>query len=329
MVKLSINFWKRRRVFVTGADGLLGSWLIKALLDCQAQVTGFIQDTKRPSELYLSKDIKHIKTVRGALEDFLSLTRALHRHRPQTVFHLGAQALVTRAQANPLETFESNIRGTYNILEACRRQKGVIQEIVVASSDKAYGIHTSLPYREQMPLEGCFPYDVSKSCTDMLARAYQRSYDLPVVVMRCGNIYGGGDFNFDRIVPGVVRSLLKRQRPVIRSDGKSVRDYVYVKDVGLAYMLAAQQLRVSKLAGHALNISNEVPVSVMDIYKQIAVLMGASAIKPVILNKARCEIPKQYLSAAKIRRLLHWQPSYNLADGLRETIEWYRAALHR
>ena len=324
MVKTATNFWKNRPVLVTGADGIVGSWLIKQLLQDQAKVIAFIRDYKRQSELFLSGDIRRVKVVDGKLEDFKTIQFTIRRYKADTVFHLGAQTIVGIAQRDPRETFESNIRGTYNVLEACRWHPQLVKRIVVASSDKAYGAHRHLPYTEDMPLQGRFPYEVSKSCTDLLAQSYYHSYGLPLVVVRCGNIYGGGDLNFSRIVPGTIMAFLKRMPPIIRSDGKFVRDYIYVKDVCHAYMLVAEHLESKKLAGHSFNCSDETPMTVLDMVKNVARVMNCTKIKPEVLNQAHGEIRAQYLSATKIRRMLKWRPHYDLTQGLSETVDWYR-----
>ncbi len=231
--------WTGRRVFVTGATGIVGSWLVRRLLDDGALVVALVRDWDPQTELIRSGDIGRTHVVNGALEDYASLERTVNEHEIDTVFHLGAQTIVGSAYRSPLPTFEANIRGTYNLLEVCRVHSGLVGSIVVASSDKAYGESPTLPYAEDMPLAGRHPYDVSKSCTDLLAATYAHTYGLPVTVARCGNIYGGGDLNWSRIVPGTVRSLLAEEQPIIRSDGKFTRDYIYVQDVVDAYLRLA------------------------------------------------------------------------------------------
>ncbi|MEI7998471.1 MAG: NAD-dependent epimerase/dehydratase family protein [Candidatus Omnitrophota bacterium] len=329
MVKMTSKFWNKRPVLVTGGDGIVGSWLIKALLQRQAKVIAFIRDHNKNSELFLSGDVKRIKVFDGKLEDFEALKKVIRLHKPDTVIHLGAQAIVGTAQLYPLETFESNIRGTYNLLEACRLNSKIVRRVVVASSDKAYGHHKSLPYTEDMSLQGHFPYEASKTCTDLLAQTYFHSYALPVAVLRCGNIFGGGDLNYSRIVPDTIKSLLMKKSPIIRSDGKFIRDYIYVKDVCIAYLLVAEHLQEKKLAGQAFNCSNEKPLTVLEIVKAITKIMKCEDIKPKILNQAFGEIRSQYLSAKKIRKVLKWQSQYDLTQGLSETIEWYREFLKK
>lgn len=320
-------FWKNKKVLVTGASGMIGSWLVKDLLDQGAKVAALVMDSDPQSELYRSQDIKRIHVVNGRLENFATLERAVSEHEIDTVFHLGAQTIVGTARRSPLLTFESNIRGTYNLLEACRFHRDLVKRIVIASSDKAYGTQPRLPYREDMPLQGQFPYEVSKSCTDLLAQSYFHTYDLPVAIARCGNVYGGGDINWSRIVPGTIRSLVDGERPVVRSNGKFRRDYIYVKDVSQAYLALARGLSDRRLWGQAFNFSNEKPLQVLDIVREIQQLMSCRHLKPRILNAAKGEIHSQYLSAAKARRLLKWKPQFTLRAGLSETIEWYHGFL--
>ena len=215
--------WTDRRVLVTGATGMVGSWLVKDLLAEDASVVALVLDADPQSELYRSGDIRRVTVVDGALEDFATLERALNAHEIETVFHLGAQALVGVAHRSPLGTFEANIRGTYNLLEACRRSP-LVKQIVVASSDKAYGIHKKLPYLETFPLHGEFPYEVSKSCADLISQMYFKTYGIPIAIVRCGNLYGGGDSHFSRIFPRTIYRVSRGLRPVIVSG--SVRDYL-------------------------------------------------------------------------------------------------------
>ena len=322
------SFWRGRSVFVTGCTGLLGSWLTRGLVERGAEVVGLVRDGVPGSNLYRFGLADRIATVRGALEDYALLERALNEYEIDTVFHLAAQAIVGAANRNPLSTFQANIQGTWNLLEACRRNPGV-RRIVVASSDKAYGEHATLPYTEEHPLQGCHPYDVSKGCTDLLCRTYAVTYDLPVAVTRCGNIYGGGDLNFNRIIPGTIRSVLENSRPVIRSDGTFVRDYIYVEDIVDAYLLLAERLEDDRLAGEAFNFSNEEPLSVRDLVERILALMGREDLEPDIRNEACHEIREQYLSSRKALERLGWRPRCGLDQGLRDTIAWYRDYLSR
>jgi len=318
------EFWQGRRVFVTGATGVIGSWLVKALLAQNARVVALVRDADPQSELYRSGDLKRISVVNGMLEDFWVLERLVNEHEVDTIFHLAAQTIVGTAHRFPLPTFEANIRGTYNLLEACRLHNDMLQQVVIASSDKAYGEQRHLPYTEEMPLNGRHPYEVSKSCADLIAQCYYYTYGLPVAIARCGNVYGGGDLNWTRIVPGTIRSFLRGERPIIRSDGTYVRDYIYVEDVARAYMRLAECLGDERVQGEAFNFSAESPMSVLELVAAIQRLMGCEHIEPDIQNCAEGEIRIQYLSAAKARTILDWQPGYRLETGLQETIEWYR-----
>lgn len=275
------------------------------------------------SELVRSRLIEQVKVVRGDVRDQASMERVLGEYEINTVFHLAAQTIVGIANRNPISTFETNIQGTWVLLESCRRSP-TVRQIVFASSDKAYGDQEQLPYDEQTPLQGRHPYDVSKSCADLIAQAYARTCGLPVVITRCGNFYGGGDLNWNRIVPGTMRSVLRGQRPVVRSDGHYVRDYFYVEDAVAAYILLAERQGENRdLRGHALNFSNETPVTVLELVRRISRLMG-SDLEPDIRNEATNEIRQQYLSAEKARRLLGWHPLFTLDEGLRHTIVWYQ-----
>ncbi len=262
--------------------------------------------------------------MRGDLEDLSVLIRALNEHEIDTVFHLGAQTIVGTAARSPLSTFESNIRGTWNLLEACRQVPRLIERVIVASSDKAYGAHDRLPYTEDAPLQGTFPYDVSKSCADLIAFSYWHTYRTPIAVTRCGNLFGGGDLNFNRLIPGTIRSVLLDERPVIRSDGTLVRDYFSVRDAADAYLQLAERLPDEALVGRAFNFGTETPVSVLECVDQILRAMGRTDLKPVILNEANHEIPRQYLDCTRARTLLGWSPRWPVEAALDETIAWYR-----
>jgi CDP-glucose 4,6-dehydratase len=320
------GFWRDRSVLVTGGAGFLGSWLVKKLYEAGAEVVCPLRDRVPQSEFYRSGLINHINLVKGDITDQSLLERALGEYEVDTVFHLAAQTIVPIANRNPVSTFDSNIRGTWTLLEACRRSP-VVKQIVIASSDKAYGQQKQLPYTEAMPLEGTFPYDVSKACSDMLAHSYFATYNLPVVITRCGNFFGGGDLNWNRIVPGTIRSIVRGQRPLIRSDGQYIRDYFYVEDGAAAYMLLAEKLSVNRaLAGEAFNFSNETQITVIDIAKKIAALMG-SELEPVICGEATGEIKHQYLSAEKAGKILGWKPLYSLDEALKKTVSWYEGFL--
>lgn len=316
-------FWRDRSVFVTGGTGLLGGWLIRALQKAEADVVTLIRDWVPESHLIGSGLIEKIRVVRGELQDPLLLERLLGEYEVRTVLHLGAQAIVPIANRNPLSTFESNVRGTWCLLEAIRRSPQV-EQTVVASSDKAYGSHAELPYHEELPLKGRHPYDVSKSCADLIAQSYAATYRLPLAIARCGNLYGGGDLNWNRIVPGTIRSALRGERPIIRSDGSPTRDYFYVEDGATAYLQLAEALaRDPALTGEAFNFSNEQPVSVLDITREILRSADRSDLEPVIQNQASGEILHQYLDAGKARRQLGWKPRYGLSEGLQQTVTWY------
>jgi CDP-glucose 4,6-dehydratase len=319
------NVWRDRPVLVTGATGLVGGWLTKRLLAVGADVVCLVRDWVPQSQAVLSGALERAKVVRGDISDRDKIERTLGEYEITTVFHLAAQAVVGVANRNPISTFESNIAGTWNVLEACRRSP-LVKAVVVASSDKAYGSHEKLPYTEESPLTGRHPYDVSKSCADLIAQAYGATYELPVVITRCGNFYGGGDLHWNRIVPGTVRSVLRGQRPLIRSNGKFVRDYFYVEDGAAAYMLIAERLLDDSnkmLFGKAYNLSNEIAVTVSDLVSLILEKMN-SGLLPDIRNEASNEIECQYLNAERARQELGWRPLFTLEEGLTETIHWYR-----
>jgi len=320
---MTSDMWRRRRVFITGCTGLVGAWLTDWLVSAGADVVGLIRDDTPNSNFYRLGLDRRVTAVRGDLEDYALLERALNEHEIEVVFHLGAQAIVGIANHNPLSTFSANIQGTWNLLEAARRAKGV-KAFVLASSDKAYGTHETLPYTEEAPLIGRHPYDVSKSCADLIAQSYWATYKLPVAITRCGNFYGGGDLNFNRIVPGTIRSLVDGQAPVIRSDGTLIRDYFYVKDGVGAYVTTAENLLAGKAVGEAYNFSNESQVTVRELVEVVRRAFGDARLEPVVLNDAPNEIPHQYLSAAKARRDLGWKPGYTLEQGMAETVQWYR-----
>jgi CDP-glucose 4,6-dehydratase len=302
---------------------LVGSWLIRRLVEAGADVVCLVRDWVPQSELVRAGYIEKVKVVRGDVRDREMLERALGEFEIDTVIHLAAQTIVTIANRNPISTFETNIAGTWNVLEASRRSPKV-KQIVMASSDKAYGDQEILPYNEDTPLQGQHPYDVSKSAADLIAATYAKSYGLPVAITRCGNFYGGGDLNWNRIIPGTIRSILREQAPIIRSDGEYIRDYFYVEDGAAAYMLLAEQLALRpELKGQAFNFSNEIQVTVREIVENVIKLMESN-LKPEILNEANNEIRHQYLSAEKARRVLNWKPLFNLDQGLATTIDWYK-----
>jgi CDP-glucose 4,6-dehydratase len=319
--------WSGRTALVTGATGMVGSSLVTELLDAGARVVALVRDNDPQSELIRSGTIARVSVVSGHLEDFWTLERAINEYETDTVFHLAAQPLVGAAHRLPLQTFESNIRGTYNLLEASRMHADLVKAVVIASSDKAYGPLTTLPYVEDMPLLGRQPYEVSKSCADLIAQSYHHAYALPVAIARCGNIYGPGDLNWSRIIPGAIAAFLRGDRPIIRSDGTYVRDYIFVKDAARAYMRLGEALGERRIAGEAFNFSDEAPLSVLQIVEALQRLMRCGHIAPDVRGTAQGEIHSQYLSAAKARRMLGWKPGITLDEGLTSTIAWYRAFL--
>ncbi len=316
------SFWQDRPVLVTGATGLVGSWLVRRLIAQGADPVCLVRDWVPQSELVSAKLIERVRVVRGDVRDQQILERALGEYEVATVMHRAAQTTVGVANRNPVSTLDTNIRGTWALLEACRRSS-TVREVVLASSDKAYGDQDVLPYSETMPLQGRHPYDVSKSCTDLIAQMYAKTYNLPVAITRCGNFFGGGDLNWNRIVPGTIRSVVRGESPLIRSDGKFVRDYFFVEDGAAAYMLLAEAIATRpELHGEAFNFSNEQKISVLDLATKIITIMGSN-VQPDIRNQASNEIRIQYLNSSKARQLLDWSPSFTLEAGLQETVHWY------
>ena len=322
------TFWRDRPTLVTGATGLLGGWLVRRLLDLEADVICLVRDWVPQSELVGARLIERTKVVRGDIRDQAMLERTLGEYEVDSVIHLAAQTIVGIANRNPVSTYETNVGGTWALLEACRRTP-TVRQIVIASSDKAYGSHDQLPYAEEAPLQGRHPYDVSKSAADLIAQSYAATFGLPVVITRCGNFYGGGDLNWNRVVPGTIRSVLRGQRPIIRSDGKYVRDYFYVEDGAATYTLLVERLGQDRtLQGESFNFSNETPTTVLALVEKILEAMG-SDLEPEIRNEAVNEIREQFLSAAKARRVLQWKPVFSLDQGLRRTIDWYRTMFEK
>jgi CDP-glucose 4,6-dehydratase len=319
-----MSFWVQRNVFVTGATGLLGSWLIDELLRRGASPVCLVRDWVPDSEAVSSGTLNRCRLVRGDLEDHDLLLRALNEYEVDTVFHLGAQTIVGTASRSALSTFESNIRGTWTLLEAARQLLPRVQRVIVASSDKAYGAHPQLPYREDTPLIGRFPYDVSKSCADLISQAYYHSFALPVTITRCGNLYGGGDLNFNRLIPGTIRSALRDESPVIRSDGTFIRDYFYVGDAVDAYLQLAERIPSDGFTGEAFNFGTETPLSVLQVANRILEIMEKPQLPLTILGQASNEIPRQYLDCTKARSLMGWKPRHDLDSSLVKTIDWYR-----
>jgi CDP-glucose 4,6-dehydratase len=323
MEGLGMSFWNQKKVFVTGATGLLGSHMTAELLRRGADVVCLVRDWMPDSEAVTSGSLGRCRLVRGELEDYMLVLRALNEYEIDTVFHLGAQTIVGTASRSPLSTFEANIKGTWVLLEAARQLRK-IERVIVASSDKAYGEHERLPYTEDAPLVGKYPYDVSKSCADLIALSYFHSFRLPVAVTRCGNLYGGGDLNFNRLIPGTVRSVLQGESPVIRSDGTFVRDYFYVRDAVEAYLRLAERVPEDGFTGEAFNFGTETPLSVIAMASKILEVMDRASLPLTILNQASNEIPKQYLDCTKARRRMSWEPRWTLEESLGETVAWYR-----
>jgi CDP-glucose 4,6-dehydratase len=322
------SFWLDRPVFVTGCTGFLGSWLTIALVEAGAAVVGLVRDAVPFSHLRRSGYQGRIAVVRGDVTDYKLVERAFNEYEIDTVFHLAAQTIVSIANRAPLSTFETNVKGTWTVLEAARRLPKTTR-VVVASSDKAYGVHEELPYTEDAPLLGCYPYDVSKACTDLIARAYVATYDLPVTVTRCANLYGGGDLNWNRIVPGTMRSVIRGERPIVRSDGTPLRDYLYVQDAVHAYLTLAEHLDEPGVRGAAFNFGIDDPKSVLDMVQAIIAVSDHPELEPVVLADAPNEIQAQYLDSGKAHRVLGWAPRYSLEEGLRGTLDWYRDFLNQ
>lgn len=317
--------WENLPVLVTGADGFIGSWIAKELINKGAGVITIVRDIKKQSNLDILSLKDDVTIIHGDLTNFDICHRVMTEYEIHTCFHIAAQAIVGTANVSPLSTFESNIKGTWNILESARLSK-FIKNLVVASSDKAYGVQKKLPYTEDSPLLGLYPYDASKACADILARSYFKTYGLPVAVTRNANTYGGADLNFSRLIPDTIRSLINNQQPVIRSDGTPERDYMYIKDAVTAYLTLASNLNRKDVQGEAFNFGTGKPVSVLELYNEIAKLMEKSE-KPKILGQTKNEIDRQYLSIEKAKKVLKWQPIYALESGLKETINWYRGFL--
>ena len=317
--------FRDKMILVTGASGFIGSWLIEALLEQNAEPVTIVRDDV-PTSMYFNGADKKAITIHGNLENYALVERVINEYEIGYILNLGAQAIVKTANNSPLSTFESNIKGTWNVLEAARHHDKMIKALVIASSDKAYGDHEKLPYAEDMPLQPHNPYDASKACADMLAISYASTYGMKIGISRCGNVFGGGDLNFSRIVPGTIRSLFFNERPMIRSDGGYVRDYLYVKDVVQSYLKLLEKTEEKKFQGEVFNFSYERPLSVLEIVAMVSKLMK-KGLKPDVKNMALKEIKKQYLSCKKSRDALGWKPAYDLESGLSETIDWYSSFL--
>lgn len=320
------EFWADRNILVTGCSGFLGNRLTEVLIERGARIVGLVRDQVPWSPLHAEGIDRRMITVRGDVQDQALLERVLNEYEVECVFHLAAQAIVGAANRNPVATFETNIRGTWCVLEACRRSP-LVKRVIVASSDKAYGDHPDLPYTEGHALIGRHPYDVSKSCADLIALTYAHTYGVPVGVTRCGNIFGPRDINFSRIIPGTIRSALRNERPIIRSDGTPVRDYIYVDDVVVGYLCLAERVDRDEVRGRAFNFGTGEPQSVLGLTRLILEAAGRRSLEPVILNEAKAEIAAQYLSSDLAHRLLSWQPGAHVAARLAETVAWYRAHL--
>jgi CDP-glucose 4,6-dehydratase len=318
--------WKNKNVFVTGGDGFIGGSLAKRLAEEGANVVILVRDIKAAASYKALQIEDKVTQVVGDLVNYKLMARILHEYRIDSCFHLGAQALVQLANASPISTFESNIEGTWNVLEACRNSSR-IERVVVASSDKAYGVQKKLPYTEDSPLLGLYPYDASKACTDILARSYAVTYKMPIVVTRNANTFGGGDLNFSRIIPDAIRCILQGREFIIRSDGTLKRDYMYIDDAVSAYLILAEKIKDTKVRGEAFNFGTNKPVSVISLFNLIAKLCGKPNIKPKIMNEAKNEIDCQYLASAKAKKILHWSPEFTLEEGLKRTISWYKQYL--
>ena len=320
---MEMSFWSGKNVFVTGATGLVGSWLVQELLLQGANITCLVWDADPTSELISSKLINQTLVINGDLADITACEKAISSSNCEYVFHLGAQTIVCEAMQDPVRTFRSNVQGTWNLLDSIRNSKTSIKSVVVASSDKAYGTANTLPYKEDFPLHGDGPYDVSKTCTDLLAQSYATTYALPISVARCGNIYGGGDLNWSRIVPGTIKSLLMKETPILRSDGTFIRDYVHVDDIVGAYLLLAEQTESKNIQGEAYNFSRDEPLSVLDIYREVCSVVVGKYVEPKILSTTTAEIKDQHLDSSKARKELGWKSTVTLEKGITKTFDWY------
>ncbi len=323
---MNASFWIDRPVLITGCSGLTGSWLAANLVESGADVVGLIRDQIPRSQLYRSGTINKISVVDGDISDYKLLERTLVEYEIDTIFHLAAQTIVSIANRAPLSTFETNIKGTWSLLEAARRNP-TVHQILMASTDRVYGDQETLPYVENMASLGTHPYDVSKSCADLIAIAYVKTYDLPLVITRFSNIYGGGDLNWNRLIPGSMRSIIRGERPIIRSDGSFRRDYVFVEDVVEGYLRAAEQLQSDSIRGQIFNMGTDEPTSVLHIVKNIIAISDQPQLTPLILDEEKKEIAEKYVDSKKAKDMLGWNPQHDLSRGLSKTMKWYREFL--
>jgi CDP-glucose 4,6-dehydratase len=325
---MSADFWRDRPVLVTGGTGLLGSWLVAALVERGARTVMLVRDRVPDALVYTSGAADRCVEVRGDVADGDTIERTLAEYEIDAVFHLAARTIVGQAYVDPRGTFRSNIEGTWEVLDACRRN-GAVQRIVVASSDKAYGSQAQLPYQEDQPLIGRHPYDVSKSCTDLIAQSYGITYGLPVAVTRCGNLFGGGDLNFNRLIPGTIRWALAGEQPILRSDGTPLRDWLYVEDAVDAYLTTAERVQEPALRGEAFNFSTESPMNALEVTHKVLEACGRPDIEPDIQATAQHEIQDQFLASTKAREVLDWEPRYGFDEGIERTVSWYRQYLEQ
>ena len=318
------NFWALKNILITGGSGFLGSYIIEKLVPKEANIIAIVRDHLPKSRLFYKDLNEKITIVNGDISDYRLVERTLNEYEIGVVFHLAAQTIVQIANRAPISTFESNIKGSWNIFEASRNIE-TVERIIVASSDKAYGEKKNLPYNELDSLNAKHPYDLSKAITDLLAQGYYSTYGLPVGITRCGNLYGGGDLNFNRIVPQTIRSILYNQNPEIRSDGTFLRDYFYVEDAADSYIILAENLLEKKLEGQAFNFGTGKPVSVLELVEKILAISGNKTLKPIIKNTAKGEIKDQYLDCSKAFKTFDWKPAHTVEMGLRKSFEWYKS----
>lgn len=320
--------WGGARVLFTGAQGFIGSWVAERLLDEGAEVFVLDRPAVELSRYRLRGLHERCEAVPAALSDLASLRTAIERGGVDTVFHLAASAIVGSAAVSPLDTYEVNVRGTWNLLEACRTAGEPPARVVVASTDKAYGAHEQLPYREDHALQPRYPYDASKACADLIARSYAHTFGLPVAVTRFANVFGGGDFNFSRLVPGAIKALLAGKPPVIRSSGLMERDFLYAEDAVTAYLTVAASLDRPELHGRAWNAGIGQAVTVLEVVEQLIEIAGVD-LEPDVRGEGtpHGELSRQWLDCGAISKQLDWAPQWDLRRGLRATYEWYAQEL--